>query len=121
RDDAGPARHKGDAVDLLVHQRALVELAVAAAEVAVVGGDDEQRVLGGAAGVERGDEAADQFVVHRHRAEVGGDGGGPVLPGPALDAEVLQAATVGAGLAGEVVLPVGPGRDRGRVVHRPPR
>ena len=70
--DPGPAQQERDAQHLVVEVEAVRREAVGTEVLAVVGGDDEQRVVEPAAPLERVDETADLGVGEGDLAEVGG-------------------------------------------------
>lgn len=110
---SGPAQEERDVGDVLVEAEVFVHEAVAAAEVAVVGGVDDEGAGGESGGVEVGEDAADVVVEFGDDAEVEADDGGPLVPGPVFEAPDAALAAEDAGFAVEGVGETGPRGDGG--------
>ena len=76
-------------VDLLIEQRSLVELSVAAGEVAVVGIEDDERLIANAEIVKGLQQLGEERIQEADVAKILGDGRLPILPGEVLHAPVM--------------------------------
>ena len=98
----GLAHDHGHAQHVLVVKRPLGDQAVLAQEVAVVGGEDDERVVGNAGGIERVEDAPDLVVDEAHHAVVGGQAAPDLLVAVQVRVEAVQPLPARLGVVGEV-------------------
>ena len=120
-DDAGPRANERHMHLLLIHDTMFVHHAMTAGRVAVVGGEDDERVLEQSAGAEVFDDAPDGIVELADHAVVAREVDGPLAPCPRFDAPVAQLLLLDERFAGEGFREIFPRRDGFRRIHRSER